>query len=201
VLAAVGGWSPKGRNPPPLKVALPEYRRAGIKGGTFFFTVVTHDRFPLFQQESTVNLLRACFRQSMAIHPFSINAWVILPNHLHIIWTLPENDSDFSVRWKKIKASFSRQYRGPVPDNVSQSMLKKGEKGFWQRRFWEHTILDEADYENHCDYIHFNPVKHGLAATPSDWKYSSFSEFVKKGVYGVEWGESEPDRIARLDSE
>jgi len=101
-------------------------------------------------------------------HPLTIDAWVILPEHLHTIWTLPENDSDFSVRWKNIKASFSKRYQGSVAGDVSQSMLKKGEKGIWQRRFWEHTIHDEADYERHCDYIHYNPVKHGLVSTPSD---------------------------------
>ncbi len=153
---------------PTIRIFMPDYRRAYVKGGTFFFTVVTYGRFPLFQQESAVNLLRACFRQTMVTHPFDIDAWVILPEHLHTIWTLPENDSDFSVRWKNIKASFSRQYKGYVAGNASQSMLKKGERGIWQRRFWEHTIRDEADYEKHCDYIHYNPVKHGLVSTPSD---------------------------------
>ena len=180
---------------------MPDYRRVYLKGGTFFFTVVTYERFPLFQRESSVNLLHTCLRQTMAIHPFTMEAWVILPEHLHAIWTLPENDSDFSVRWKNIKANFSRQYHGPVAGNTSQSMLKKGEKGIWQRRFWEHTIRDEVDYERHCDYIHYNPVKHGLVSTPSDWKYSSFTEFVEKGKYGIEWGKSLPDQIAKMNEE
>ena len=95
----------------------------------------------------------------------------------------------------------SRQYHGSIAGNVSQSMAKKGERGIWQRRFWEHTIRDEADYEKHCDYIHYNPVKHGLVSTPSDWRYSSFAEFVEKGVYGIEWGKSVPDRIAKMNVE
>jgi putative transposase len=180
---------------------MPDYRRGHVKGGTFFFTMVAHGRFPLFKQESDVNLLIACFRQTMVVHSFIVDAWAILPDHLHIIWTLPENDSDFSVRWKDIKASFSKRYQGHISGNVSQSMLKKGEKDIWQRRFWEHTIRDEADYEKHCDYIHYNPVKHGLASTPTDYKYSSFIEFVERGEYGIEWGKSEPDRIARMNSE
>jgi len=80
-------------------------------------------------------------------------------------------------------------------------MLKKGEKGIWQRRFWEHTIHDEADYEKHCDYIHYNPVKHGLVSTPADWIYSSFVEFVEKGTHGIEWGKSITDRIAEMNIE
>lgn len=113
---------------------MPEYRRAYVKGGTFFFTVVTYERLPIFQQEAAINLLHRCFQQTMAIHPFNIDAWVILPDHLHTIWTLPENDYDFSTRWKKIKAAFSKHFEGS--DEIPQSMLRKGEKGIWQRRFW-----------------------------------------------------------------
>ncbi|MBI2836209.1 MAG: transposase [Chloroflexi bacterium] len=179
---------------------MPDYRRAYVKGGTFFFTAVSYRRLPIFQQESAVDLLQTCFQQTMALHPFNIDAWVILPNHLHIIWTLPENDPDFSMRWKKIKATFSRHFEGSAGE-VSQSMLRKGEKGIWQRRFWEHVIRDQVDFNRHCDYIHYNPVRHGLASMPSDWRYSSFSKFVEKGWYGPEWGESAPEEIFQMNLE
>ena len=178
---------------------MPDYHRAYVTGGTFFFTVVSYGRLPIFQQESAINLLHTCFQETMAIHPFDIDAWVILPDHLHTIWTLPEKDSDFSTRWKRIKSAFSKHFEGSA--EISQSMWRKGEKGIWQRRFWEHVIRDQVDFNRHCDYIHYNPVKHGLVSVPSDWRHSSFSRFLEGGLYIQEWGKSAPKDIIEMNLE
>ncbi|MBI2850077.1 MAG: transposase [Chloroflexi bacterium] len=180
---------------------MPEYRRSYVKGGVYFFTVVTCERLPIFQDTPAIDLLHMSFQKVIAIHPFDINALVVLPDHLHTIWTLPENDSDFSVRWKKIKATFSRHFEDSVDGKISLSAMKKGEKGIWQRRFWEHQIRDQEDFNRHCDYIHYNPVKHGLVNAPSDWKHSSFGRFVEKGWYGREWGESAPKDVSKMNLE
>ena len=179
-----------GRNPPnkiPQGEDVSNYRRARIAGGTFFFTVVTYGRFPRLASDSAVSLLRRSFEAVMARHPFTIDAMVILPDHLHCIWTLPEADSDFSTRWRLVKAGFSRAYAGSTIEPVSLSRLKKSETDLWQRRFWEHSLRDEKDFETHCDYIHYNPVKHGLVRSPADWKHSTFREFVARGVYPADW--------------
>ncbi|MBI2860400.1 MAG: transposase [Chloroflexi bacterium] len=170
---------------------MPEYRRAYLQGGTFFFTVVTYKRYPIFKEAATINLLRQCFQAAMGTHPFRVDAIVILPDHLHTIWTLPTGDSDFSSRWKRIKATFSRNYAGGTTEDVSTSMRRKREKGIWQRRFWEHVIRDQMDFMRHCDYIHYNPVRHGLVNSPLEWKYSSFRKFVARGLYRPDWGRSE----------
>ena len=136
-----------------------------------------------------------------AAHPFRVDAIVILPDHLHTIWTLPDSDPDFSTRWKRIKASFSRNYPGCIIEDISESMHRKKEKGIWQRRFWEHVICDQADYNRHCDYIHYNPVKHGLVNSPLEWKYSSFRKFVEKGLYGQDWGRSVIKELLEMDLE
>jgi putative transposase len=180
---------------------MPDYRRAFLNGGTFFFTVVTYKRYPIFKEEPAVNLLRWCFQTTMATHPFKVAAIVILPDHLHTIWTLPDNESDFSTRWKLIKGTFSRHYSGFKPKDISESMLGKNEKGIWQRRFWEHAIRDQEDFNRHCDYIHYNPVKHGLVNSPMEWKYSSFRNLVEKGVYPANWGHSVGKELAGMDFE
>lgn len=145
---------------------MPDYRRAYLKGGTFFFTVVSYKRYPILKEEAAIDLLRQSFQITMATCPFRVDAIVILPDHLHTIWTLPDNDSDFSIRWKRIKANFSKDYQGCVVEDISESMRKKKEKGIWQRRFWEHAIRDQKDFNRYCDYIHYNPVKHGLVNSP-----------------------------------
>jgi putative transposase len=169
---------------------LSDYRRSIIPGGTFFFTVVTHMRRPIFADDFAVEIFFKCIREISALHPFTIEAWVVLPDHIHMIWTLPEDDSDYSTRWKKIKARFSRQYlkkQGTKGQEKSPSMTEKGEKGIWQRRFWEHSIRDQEDFNRHCDYIHYNPVKHGMVTLPFQWQQSSLMEFVQKGSYSPEW--------------
>ncbi len=134
--------------------------------------------------------LRSAIKEVQAVRPFNIDAWVLLPDHLHCIWTLPDGDSDFSKRWGMIKARFTKKVGGLLVGGAhpTGSRLKKREGLVWQRRFWEHTIRDERDFEMHCDYIHHNPVKHGLVESPDEWEYSTFSRFVKNGIYTKNWG-------------
>ena len=124
----------------------------------------------------------------MARHPFCIDAMVILPDHLHCIWTLPEGDWDFSTRWRLVKAGFSRACQPSGTQQIPSSLLRKGERGIWQQRFWEHSIRDETDFNAHCDYIHYNPVKHGLVENPGAWPYTTFHRFVEQGMYEPDWG-------------
>ena len=135
------------------------YRRNFIPGGCFFFTVNLADRRLRLLTEN-VEALRSAFRESCQRHPFAIDAMVVLPDHLHTVWTMPEGDRDFARRWRLIKSTFSRNFAAGEP--VSASRAAKSERGIWQRRYWEHTIRDEDDLGRHIDYIHINPVKHGL---------------------------------------
>ncbi len=180
---------------------MPDYRRVYLQGGTYFFTVVTYERRPVFGNDAAVDLLWQCFQRTMALRPFTMDAYAILPDHLHAIWTLPDGDADFSKRWQAIKATFSLRYGRSVVGDVSKSMRGKGEKGVWQRRFWEHLIRDESDFERHCDYIHYNPIKHGLVRSPLDWKHSSFGDFVAKGLYDPDWGQAVGKEVLELDLE
>ncbi len=162
-----------------------DYRRNRVQGGTYFFTVTLHDRSSDLLV-THINALREAVRLTAAKSPFYIDAWVVLPEHMHCIWTLPEGDLDYSGRWRAIKTAFSKSI--PAIERRSQVMEKRGERGIWQRRYWEHTIRDERDYAAHMDYTHFNPVKHGLAPSAADWPFSSFRRCVAKGVYPPEWG-------------
>ncbi len=161
-----------------------EYRRSALKGGTYFFTVALEDRTGVLLVEH-IELLRESVRSARKARPFHIDAWVVLPDHMHCVWTLPEGDSDFSTRWRDIKRRFAKGL--PRSELISDSKLKRGERGIWQRRFWEHTIINETDYEAHVNYIHLNPVKHGLVESAVDWPYSTFHRYVKAGVYPVDW--------------
>jgi putative transposase len=162
------------------------YRRIRLPGETYFFTLVTFQRQSIFHDEIAVDVLRSAFRDVMKRMPFHIDAIVVLPDHIHCLWTLPEGDADYSMRWRLIKRNFTRNC--PVEYQQAQSMarLRKGEKAVWQRRFWEHLIRDEADFSRHYDYIHFNPVRHGLVEKPQDWPYSSFHRAVKQGYYQLD---------------
>ena len=180
---------------------MPNYRRTYLQGGTCFFTVVCYDRQSFLKEEAAIKLLRHCFIQTMNKYPFKVDAMVILPDHLHTIWTLPDDDCDYSTKWKIIKATFSRHYNVHDTGNISESMLRKKEKGIWQRRFWEHLIGDQEDFNRHCDYIHYNPVKHGLVKLPLDWKFSSFRKFVEKGIYPHDWGQSPTRQVIEMDIE
>jgi putative transposase len=164
---------------------MPEYRRNRIEGGTYFFTLALADRrSDLLVKE--VDALRAAVSRARALYPFTIDAWVVLPDHLHAVWTLPADDADFSTRWTLIKRGFSA--RIAAGESRSASRIAKGERGIWQRRFWEHTIRDEADFGRHVSYVHFNPVKHGLVGNAWDWPFSSFRRAVARGDYPADWG-------------
>lgn len=160
------------------------YRRNFIPGGSFFFTVNLADRRSCLLTER-IEQLRTAFRYTRIRHTFTIDAIVVLPDHLHTIWTLPPGDADFATRWRLIKTAFSRSIETRQPRSLSRAA--KGERGIWQRRYWEHTLRDENDLEQHCHYIHYNPVKHGHVLAACDWPYSSFQRFVKLGMYPMNW--------------
>jgi putative transposase len=175
---------------------MPQYLRAVVPGGTFFFTVTLLERRRNLLTEH-LDLLRAAFKAARQRRPFTVEAIVILPDHLHCIWTLPSGDADFSIRWHDIKARFAAQI--PPGERLSERRRRKGERGIWQRRFWEHVIRDERDYERHVDYLHYNPVKHGHVTRVADWPYSSFHRYVKRGIYNLEWA-ADAD-VRRLEME
>ena len=160
------------------------YRRNFLPGGTFFFTVVLKDRRSALLVEH-IDLLRQALRRAREQQPFSIIALVVLPEHLHTVLTLPEHDADFPGRWRRIKALFTRSL---APRGIPVVRNARGEYSVWQRRFREHTIRDEADLERHVDYIHFNPVKHGLVAQVREWPFSSFHQYVRRGWLPPDWG-------------
>jgi putative transposase len=160
------------------------YRRNFIPGGSFFFTVNLANR-RLSLLTAHIDLLRAAFREIRQRHPLTIDAIVVLPEHLHTVWTMPDGDADFAMRWRQIKSAFSRNLTSDEP--VSSSRAARGERGIWQRRYWEHTIRDEEDYARHIDYVHINPVKHGLVKRVCDWAPSSFHRHVELGIYPADW--------------
>jgi putative transposase len=169
------------------------YHRVYIPGGCYFFTVVTLNRAPIFDTEARGEILRQALRERMTKQPFQIDAMVVLPQHLHCIWRLPEDDFDYSSRWREIKKSASR--------HISTVTNRRNERLVWQRRFWEHSIRDEDDWRRHVDYIHYNPVKHVLAKRPGDWPWSSFKNALAKGWYDEAWGACEPEEIDGMDCE
>lgn len=164
---------------------MPDYRRSRIPGTTCFFTVNLLDRRRRLLIEH-IEVLRAAVRAARNRQPFHIDAWVVLPDHLHCLWTLPPGDADYSGRWRAIKKVFSKTL--PETEPLSETRRARHERGIWQRRFWEHTIRDERDYAVHMDYVHFNPVKHGWVKCVADWPYSSFHRWVRVGVYPGDWG-------------
>ena len=180
---------------------MPNYRRTRVANGTYFFTVVTFRRAPLLASSSAISALQSSFGTVMARHPFTIEAMVIMPDHLHCIWTLPERDHDFSTRWRLVKAGFSRDWQGPPANQIPSSLLRKKEKGVWQQKFWEHCIRDDADFNAHCDYIHYNPVKHGLTRSPDEWPHSTFGQFVQAGLYPLDWGRDISPRVLAMELE
>jgi len=160
------------------------YRRNFIAGGTFFITATLADRSSRILVDR-IDLLREAMRAVRHRSPFSADAIVVLPDHLHTIMTLPDGDADFSLRWSLIKRRFTdaiTKLGEPIARHPN------GEAALWQRRFWEHTIRDENDFERHVDYIHFNPVKHGHVASVRDWRYSSFHRYVRRGLLPEDWG-------------
>jgi putative transposase len=169
---------------------MPNYRRSKLRGGTFFFTLALADRSRDLLIRH-VEQLRTAYASAQRRHPFETVAICILPDHLHAIWTLPENDADYPKRWSLIKSGFSRPL--PASPYRSPSKIAKREKGIWQRRYWEHTIRDEADLAAHVDYVHYNPVKHGLVTRAADWPHSSLHQFIARGDLPPDWGSDTPD--------
>ena len=157
-----------------------KYRRAFAPGASFFFTVVTHKRLPILAGAETVEVLRSALRAVRLKRPFEIDAMIVLPNHIHCIWTLPPDDADFSTRWRLVKTWFTK-HCDPALRPTDKTQL-------WQHRYWEHLIRDERDFQNHVEYIHYNPIKHGLANSAIEWPYSSFHNYVKNGLYSADWG-------------
>jgi len=184
---------------------MPNYRRAIVPGGTFFFTVVSWQRRPVLCHPDIRATLRAAITTVREAYPFTINAWVLLPDHLHCVWTLPDGDTDFAVRWAMIKRFVTRwtggsgdgarsaPYGGSAPCGGAApcdgaSRLRRHEGGLWQRRFWEHQVRDQADLNRCLNYLHWNPVKHGHVDRVADWPYSTFHRFVRVGMYPKDWG-------------
>ncbi|MEW8507479.1 MAG: transposase [Candidatus Thiodiazotropha sp.] len=169
---------------------MPNYRRARVPGGIYFFTVVTHKRKHLFSDGYARQCLREAISSVRIKYPFEIDAFCLLPDHLHAVWTPPEGDANYSKRWSAIKSLFSRRFRELANrfEAPTDSRKTRGEQTFWQRRFWEHLIQNENDFRRHLDYIHFNPVKHGYVNSVSDWPWSSFHRYMNEGVYSNDWG-------------
>ena len=165
-----------------------QYRRFQHAGGTWFFTVVTENRRPLFSDSGNVDLLRDVLKHVNIKYPMQIDAVVILPDHIHCIWTLPEGDSDNATRWRLIKSQFTKRCDSRYKAIPGPAKLKKQQQAVWQNRFWSHLITDDNDFQHHFDYIHYNPVKHGLCDKPVDWTHSSIHKFMASGVYPENWG-------------
>jgi len=168
-----------------------KYRRAFVPGGSYFFTVVTERRQKIFIDDKNVEILRQAFKNVMKKYPFTIDAAVILPEHLHFVWTLPSNDTDFSTRWRLIKTWFTKHCEYESIIKLNNSQITRDEKNIWQHRYWEHLLRDELDFEQHINYVHYNPVKHGYVSKPIDWEYSSFYKYVEENIISSNWGKSE----------
>jgi putative transposase len=166
------------------------YRRAKMPGGCYFFTVVTYRRQPLLIHPESRRILRESILETRRDHPFVIEAWVLLPEHMHCLWSLPPGDSDYSTRWSIIKGRFSKRARELFrrPEWLNESKAKHRESTLWQRRFWEHEIRDQEDFNRHFDYVHWNPVKHGHVTRSADWPYSTFHRYALQGLYPPNWG-------------
>lgn len=164
---------------------MPNYRRVWVPGGTFFFTVNLLERRGQRLLVEHIDMLRAAFCEAQRARPFHVIAIVVLPEHLHCLWRLPEGDADNADRWARIKSGFSR--RLPKTEHRSVARVSKRERGIWQRRFWEHMIVDEHDFQAHLDYIHYNPVKHGHVSCAVEWPYSSLHRYIASGEFPEDW--------------
>ncbi len=183
---------------------MPEYRRIYQPGGTYFFTIVTYNRKPLFSSQQCRDILHSCWQEVQSRHPFKTIALCLLPDHIHTIWNLPEDDVDYPMRWKEIKRLFTRKYMDLIGSDGArnESHQVQGEASIWQRRYWAHVVLDQEDLNDHIDYIHINPLKHGLVNRVADWHYSTFMKYVEKGIYPTDWGgEKEIRLLDRLRGE
>ncbi len=177
-----------------------KYKRLREQGASYFFTLVTHERRKLFLEAETVELLSSSIATVQERHPFELAALVVLPAHLHALWQLPSHDADYPTRWRLIKERFTKAWvKRHGPTNPNASRLAKGEQALWQRRYWEHLIRDDEDLGPHLDYIHLNPVHHGLADAPKNWPHSSFAAWVAEGVYEAGWGSDEKPQLPEWD--
>ena len=165
---------------------MPNYHRYRQLGGCYFFNVNLLERFPNDLLVKHIDILRSVTKKVKTRMPFHIDAWVVLPDHMHCIWTLPNADDNFATRWRLIKTYFAKAL--PQTERRSSVRQKRGERGIWQRRYWEHYIRDDNDYQRHMDYLHFNPVKHGYVKCVNDWPFSTFLLLVEKGIYSKNWG-------------
>ncbi len=172
---------------------MPNYRRAKQPGGTYFITQVTHHRLPWLITDIGREALRTAIVHVRQKYPFTIDAFVLLPDHFHCLWTLPEGDSDLSTRLRLIKTFVTKRFGDQlsIKADISTSRQKRKERNLWQRRFWEHLIRSERDFAQHCDYIHYNPVRHQLCSIPQDWQFSSIHRFIIQGIYPQNWGRKE----------
>ena len=179
---------------------MPNYRRYFVQGGSFFFTLVTANRMPIFREEPACRLLGSCLRAEREKRSFRTEAIVLLPDHLHTIWSLPAGDASYSIRWAAIKASFTRLWleSGGMEQEVTPGRRRELRRGVWQARFIEHTIRDEDDWENHVQYIHYNPVKHSMVSCPQEWPWSSFHRYARQGWYPIDWGCAHHDPPKKL---
>ncbi len=164
---------------------MPNYRRAKVEGATYFFTINLLERRSRLLVEH-IDALHEALEWVSAVHPIQVDAWVVMPEHMHAVWTLPPGDHNYALRWSSIKRRFSKTL--PATEHRSAVRIARGERGIWQRRYWEHLIRDDDDYARHVDYIHYNPVKHGWVKRVTDWPHSSFRRFVDEGVYPLDWG-------------
>ena len=165
---------------------MPNYIRNYQAGASYFFTINISDRQSQLLT-TYIDELRLAYQKTQQKMPFTTDAIIILPDHIHTIWTLPENDNDYPTRIRLLKSYFSRQLPAHVKRTNNQSRQGKSETGVWQRRYWEHTLQNEIDYNRHMDYIHYNAVKHGYAENPADWKHSTFMREVDNGRYDLNW--------------
>jgi putative transposase len=167
---------------------MPDFHRYRVPGGCYFFTANLLERRGNTLLTDRIDYFREAVQRVRRSRPFTIDAWVILPDHMHAVWTLPPSDDDFSTRWRLIKTFFVQAL--PKTERLSRVRRAKGERGIWQRRFWEHAIRDDEDYRAHVDYVHFNPVKHGLATSPAAWPFSTFRVCASRGLYSPDWNGS-----------
>jgi len=173
------------------------YRRDKTPGASWFFTVVTYQRRELLCDKPVRIALRNAISRVRIRHPFVIDAWILLPNHFHCIWTLPDGESNYSLRWKLIKSYVTRACGKYYlqPEDLPPSKTRRRESVIWQRRFWEHRIKNEKDYALHMDYLHYNPVKHGYCKAPSKWRYSTLHRLKAEGIYPEDWGECNSSKM------
>lgn len=176
---------------------MPNYRRVRHPGGAWFFTLNLMQREYSNLLVEHIELLREAVQQVRLRHPFRIDAWAVLPEHMHCVISLPPGDSDYATRWRLIKTGFSRSL--PITEERSTVRRRRGERGIWQRRYWEHLIRDDTDFRAHVDYVHINPKKHGLVEHVRDWPYSTFHRYVAAGVYPRDWAGGTEDILGYHD--